>query len=209
MSEVGSKKFKEEGRIIQAGADTLVGQDRLLHPKPIRGMDLDDRLRSFADKLKARLEKVAPGQENVFLVHTGVKDTAIALNGVAEVIQAAKPKSKPAEKAEMAKRSYGVLVRYAIDKSLASTTDGLGLLDNSWSIDPTLLEFIDSDQAYVRVRNDAVDPEARLMCPAFASPRGTAPRLPRQMWDAVIDIYKDCGVFNAPLVGSGTAEQAA
>jgi hypothetical protein len=209
MTEPGSEAFRGMSRQIQAGADTLIGKDSLLGPDLALMSNLDTQLRSFADRLKEHLMQVAPGTEYIFLVHTGIKDASIALNGVVKVIQAEKPSFNTEQKAAIARRSYGVLVRYAIDQSLASTTDGFRQADYDWFIDPQYLEFVDGESPYVRVKNDATDHSLPLPCPAFAGPIGQAPRMPRQLWDGIINIYKDCGILHAQLDVSAAAENTA
>jgi hypothetical protein len=128
--------------------------------------------------------------QRVSAIISGIDDCESALRGINTAIESAKPNTYgPREKADIARRSYSVLHQYATHRDWEVELNDVMILD------PSRLELVEEPVTFVRAHSAAEPTYGLMPCPAFGGKPTGQPRLPKQLWPKVIDIYEECGEF--------------
>lgn len=191
--------FLERGRLIQLCADNTKVAPDLFKPDQIVGKNLPLQLDMLTTRLSHHLRDTL-GYEAASRLdssQTGVEDTTTALNGVIRKLNERAPSMPVAERVLVARRSYPVLVRYALDQLLGASDTASGVADSTFTnwIPVEHLDYNETPLPHVSVKNTATVQGLKMQCPAFVSRAGKLPRLPQQMWHGMICIYEVCGEF--------------
>jgi hypothetical protein len=156
---------------------------------------------------------------------TAIEDCRTVLRGIKAAINLSAPSGSysAAQQASIARHSYGVLREFSLRQSAVmsrgdySNNDlvGKGIVREGGAtafrtrLKPTLLELTTGRVPIVRFKspakseeskkNSEVDEdqavEVKMLCPAFRGKPRKTPRLPKQLWVPVVDIYEACGEF--------------
>lgn len=195
---MADRGLRQKSELIQSAADKTDRCPDLFKPDSLRGSDVIGQLEALNSRLRKHFRAVLSkaAYMEVSITSSAIEDSVTALNGVVLATRRAKPGLPGTEQAHVARRSYGVLSSYALDQDLTDIGVAKDHVQCDHYIDPEDLEFIDGEAAYVRVKNGVVRADAEMDCPAFIGPKGRLPRLPKQLWVGVIDIYEGCGQFD-------------
>ncbi len=212
--------FLEQSEQLQRFANHLPEHPELFEYNPSADAFLPHQL----DALKGRLRRqmvsfyIVDGKtpqeaqqitDKIGLFDSGVRDTTVALNGVVRATSIYRPGTQPETRLAIARNSYHVLVRYALDQHLADTTT-MPTVGYNWFVDPLDLEFVDGEKPKFQVKAGAGSTTGAMECPAFVGNNAGRPRLPWYLWNGAINIYDAFGKFgNEPISSVSAAAETA
>jgi hypothetical protein len=141
-------------------------------------------------------------------VRSAINDCSMVIAGIKAVVEEEGSRSYQSnELAGIAKRSFGVVHAFALDRKMGqfrSIDDPYKPVDFSlrktsvyygqMMVVPERLELIEKPIPFVKVRSSTSEPTYEEMrCPAFLGKSTGIPRLPKQLWQMVVDVYDECG----------------
>lgn len=216
---IESLVFARQSQHLQDFANHLAQQPDVFEFDSDVERTIPDQLDAFRDRLLLRLVEYfdensgylfggrqAAGELGLF--DSAVTDTAAALNGVVRATRLRMPNAAPESRLMIARNSYPVLVRYALDSELAE--DEYLLRNYNWFIDPEDLEFVNGDKPRFGLRPEARRKDLKMKCPAFTGRNLGLSRLPVYLWNGEINIYNALGEFGetAGFIGAFDAAEA-
>jgi hypothetical protein len=188
--------FTSKSAWLQEFADTLPGCPFLGEIDLNESDEIHNQMMRFATRLRSQAIVTLGRQktQEIDSFHTGVRDTAIALNGVLAKTRLVTPRLAPDRRILIARNSFPVLVRFALDQELPTTP---GMHGNSYEryICPEVLDFFDGNNPKISVSSSVSSSGNPMECPAFVGRSGGNPRLPHYLWDGAIRLYDALGQF--------------
>lgn len=191
--------FETRAVLIQSTADKTIEDPNLFEIDPNLRLSIRAQVDGLASRLLAHMESILGAEKmtEVEAVATGIHDTCTSLNGVIRVLNAARPDTSPNDRPVIARRSYPVLVRFALDDVLSNSYQASMPRYSRYAdwIPDNYLEYTETPLPRVKASDVWKVRGNEMRCPAFVGTGGSQPRLPQQMWNGVTRIYEACGGF--------------
>jgi hypothetical protein len=191
QSEAEMKQdLREAGNVIQQFAKTMPSLSiQLLDTS--QPMEAEVQLESLATRLHRLMSSVVGKEhESLISIGSGINDCEVTLHGIGMAINAqGKNRYTPSQKAQIAKQSFGVLRGFATHRHWEVSING------TRAVNPWRLILFEEPVPFVGVREAGAANYDSMPCPAFMGEPTGCPRMPKQLWPMVIDVYEACGEF--------------